>query len=950
MKTTTSKFRSVLIKIALLIFTINATFQLRSSISNTDSINTLRLGSNFNIFTPDSTVIDTTAENMFNFGDTVQVLTAGEDTVYILCDSTDLSDSLSGKVIPFYTEDIVVEVNGNYKTILSGQYGLNVTDMFEHIGKYNPDLTINPYYLDVWTELARLNPRVLRAFSGNGSRFMHLLGSDNTDPMNPYEGLRNGGYGYQIEEIINYFDRTDDLTNAPIFSAIETDMATPEVLGGPVLSWINSSERNSFKDFWGKWLSQPHFDATLPIYSDLEDQPLYINQLIELVKMVEDQNTASTKVSIILCLNILSETTVETLNLIHYLEDENTIYSIDITGVELGNEVYFPSYERLMGFSDFDHFWYYINGGNDYTIEFTNPLDFNLGSSLSPAMLADHNFLLALNSDPSNVKIGIPARNFPNTGVYPFKTANPEDTLAFIPNIAATPSGCGDDWNFCLTQHYSEMIGEGYAFDAIILHPYYTASNFPSGFGNNWGAIPSNYDTDPLTPNFLDRDPVAIGWQNFNTEYDFASTDLRLTNSFNGMVGIPISIDAGATYYTPIGNIKDLIRTRFQDVYSVQAAALDFQTADSGPQYKELWTTEWNLLDVEEPTWIPGADYGAVRKRLGVYTNTLVHAELLQEWYLKNIKLNIQPGYRHNFFTIATLQNFAANSNISIFNPSNIQDQVSLNLTTCATELIGHYSKRTTYQTMKMLKTIYDDDLKYVPTSTSMYMSNTNLAPTAFIAPTSQQKMYIYFTNMKQIPQRYIISPGDLSLIYGGVGINFTSATITTLDPQQLYSTSGKNALYTEINTAYNVCDDGDDMSYDYPDWYEIQNTSTLTGFVSCPPGVPADCRCVEVPATSTGYFVLPFTLFRLGELTDEYSIYPNPTDNYFYLQKTSLLEEHANELRLNIYTMVGNLVSSQNCTIGQKIDISNLPVGVYNVVVINSQNKTESERLVKMK
>lgn len=75
----------------------------------------------------------------------------------------------------------------------------------------------------------------------------------------------------------------------------------------------------------------------------------------------------------------------------------------------------FPSHNRLIGFSDFDHYWYYINGGNDYQTEFSDPLDFDLTDILSPAMQADHNFIGDLRAYlPVGAKIGIPAENLAN--------------------------------------------------------------------------------------------------------------------------------------------------------------------------------------------------------------------------------------------------------------------------------------------------------------------------------------------------------------------------------------------------------------------------------------------------------------------------------------------------------------------------------------------------------
>ena len=230
-----------------------------------------------------------------------------------------------------------------------------------------------------------------------------------------------------------------------------------------------------------------------------------------------------------------------------------------------------------------------------------------------------------------------------------------------------------------------------------------------------------------------------------------------------------------------------------------------------------------------------------------------------------------------------------------------------------------------------------------------MYVLNNNLAPTVFLAPPSEQKLYIYYTNIKSIPQRYIIDPNNLVTIYtGAAGISFSTPSILCVDPQQLYSTSGRSAILDKITNQY-PCSTS---PLTYPNWFDLSAAAGVPGFgfVSCPPGVPADCKCVEVPATSVGYFEIPFTLLRLGELEDIYRIYPNPSSEYFIVELITPIEFENKDFQVDIFNMTGSLIKSRFATEGQKISVSDLAVGVYNVVIKKEGLRTESEVFVKMK
>ena len=72
--------------------------------------------------------------------------------------------------------------------------------------------------------------------------------------------------------------------------------------GAQNVTWIQSGERTAFLEFYNKWNNQPHFDpAVIPI---LENQPLYINQFIRLIELIETTNTLSGKVDVLIALAI----------------------------------------------------------------------------------------------------------------------------------------------------------------------------------------------------------------------------------------------------------------------------------------------------------------------------------------------------------------------------------------------------------------------------------------------------------------------------------------------------------------------------------------------------------------------------------------------------------------------------------------------------------------------
>lgn len=76
--------------------------------------------------------------------------------------------------------------------------------------------------------------------------------------------------------------------------------------------------------------------------------------------MIDEIETGGHVVDVIYCVNILTQSASEMLDVIDYLE----LYGVNVVGVELGNEVYFEFHNLALGMTDFEHYWEYINGGN----------------------------------------------------------------------------------------------------------------------------------------------------------------------------------------------------------------------------------------------------------------------------------------------------------------------------------------------------------------------------------------------------------------------------------------------------------------------------------------------------------------------------------------------------------------------------------------------------------
>lgn len=183
--------------------------------------------------------------------------------------------------------------------------------------------------------------------------------------------------------------------------------------------------------------------------------------------------------------------------------------------------------------------------------------------------------------------------------------------------------------------------------------------------------------------------------------------------------------------------------------------------------------------------------------KVQIFNNSFAHAVVLSEWWLRNLKLNFTTGYHENFFTYATLQNYAATDNAA----SMLLDADCADFKMYGLEpddyTSRYFMKRTSYYVMELLSEINKNDLKYVQANTVMAKTNPNVQPTVFI-DMEENLLYIYYTNVKDGKQCYIINSDYLLSLYPeAIGIGLGNGTITCIDATQPYSNSGKTPFST---------------------------------------------------------------------------------------------------------------------------------------------------------
>ncbi len=804
-------------------------------------------------------VVETEVDGM----DTVWYLDDGTDPAYMRSTNTqrnfqNTGYSSSARFGIGYTGTMNINIGHTLKTVEKGLMGYHLGGIYD-----NATIPNDSSSEDQWQWLIDLKPESVRVFSGSYSKFMHLLDGP--------------GYGYDLDEIIRYFDKTDDTFDAPPIDTILLYVGDTSFLN----EWILEDEVGSFQSYVNKCLAQ----------NNLDTNRRYIDDFIEMIRQVD--SAWDYQVKVIVCLNIMSSTATECKDIIEYLRD-NPIHDLNVVYVEMGNEVYFNFMDNIMDIGDFDEYWAYING-DDYV---------GIDSILLEDVYTDHNYISAFKSDPGfTCKVGIPARNLGPGFVF----ASSDDDGVFLLG--------GTEWNDDLATHYTDSIQVGTGgyvkkFDAVILHPYYDQSNWKQITDST---LESTYACDSL----WDADTT-------NDQWTLGIYDERLEECFDS-----ISV-----------NFRNLFKHGYLDSYDEHNTHLKFylSVASGG---KELITTEYNFKD---------GDGNNIPDRQGVFTHGFMHGYLLMEWALKNMKLNVNTNYRAGFFKYATVQNYAGAAGPDLISPANSDERISLDVNVSPYTLApgnpasrNYHMKRTTYFSMQLLSEINKNNLKLVQGNYPIFTGSINIHPTIFIDET-KSNFYIYYSNISDTVQRYVLNLTGTSGIYpGGYGaVIIDTATIYCVNALQNYSTSGKgkNTLY-DLNQCY------DSTGINFP--IEIDGIDTL---LNNPGGGANRFTTIDVPAYSFGYFKVPIQASNLKmerELTVyDVNLFPNPANDKF---KISALDNNGKFdflLHIEIRNTMGALCARTTINNGQEINITSFSAGVYNVLIIFDDGTSVVRQFVK--
>lgn len=799
----------------------------------------------------------------------VDTNTDGMDTVWFYGDN--LTDTINTEDFRLGLHDSVINVSlgSIMKPVNKGLYGFNTAGIFGR--KIMPNDTSS---IDQWQWLSDLKPETLRFPGGADCKFMDVM--------------QGPGYGYDIEKIAKFYDVTDSITNNPTLPDILDDADKEDSL----ITWIDPGYVDEYLNFYESWVEQNLLDSS----------HRYIDDFITLVKKIETENEGH-NVKVIYCLNIFSNTATETREIIEYLRD-NPIHDLTVAYVEMGNEPYFDYTRLMMGWHTFEDYWQFINGINNDSLDI-----YVVGDSV----WNDHDFIGTFKNNPEfTSKVSIPAENL-HESIYALRDAGP----------AGIGTRSDEDWNNHLRLKYSikepitGLINKyRYAFDAVILHPYYD--------GHNWDSIPlmlldSSYAclNDDMNPN--------------NDLWVFENYDARLEDTFDD-IGI---------------NFRTFIRTRYLESYDVHNSVLNFDL-DSLSK-KDLIITEWNFKD--QSNYREGQ-----LNRIGAFSHGFMHGFIIFEWFLKDIKLNNNPNYRAGFHTYSTFHNYGGGGTNATISPARQHELAFLGMDTLPytynvdsnPDGRNYLMKRTTHFVFELQSEITKKNLKILQSNFGIYVASVNVQPTVFI-DTEKANIYVYYSNQRDTTQQFNLNTGGTTGLFpGGTLIITDTATIYCLKASKPYSTSGqgKNTIY-KLNECYK-----NPYNYDFP--IELIQVDTFLNIPNCP-GSGDPLKCIIVPPYSFGYIKIPIGAYyppgRLaGSAMYDVNIYPNPANDFINLQAKCLQTDCKIEGSLTIE--VTNLLG-EDCLSGKLdnngiVDISKFPNGVYQILIKFDDGNTIVKQFVK--
>ncbi len=740
------------------------------------------------------------------------------------------------------------------------------------------------FSVDQWQWMSDLKPEVLRFPGGAESKFMDVL--------------KGPGYGYDLAKLIRYYDITDSVLDYPTIADVLADGENLESLN----DWITPAEGNKyifqFIDFEDKWEAQQDLDTT----------HRYIDDFIEMVKKIETDDT-SQHVKVMYCLDIFSNTATQCQDIIKYLRD-NPIHDCAVAGVEMGNEPYYDYSGLMMNWHSFDNYWTYINGTN-----FTGPDTAKYKYVWGDSVWRNHDFIGKFkNPLLFTCPVGIPAQNLDDADYALFSPGPPIDDNRTI----------DDDWNTKLKAKFGtkEAITgfptiKRYSFNAIILHPYYD--------GHNWDTIPERH-LDTAYACHLD-DAITT-----NDEWLFNTYDTRLEETFDGIGN----------------NFRKFIKVRYKESYDVHKTTFAFDSTNV--RSKDLWVTEWNFKDqmAIDPDSL---------NMIGVFSHGFMHGYIVFEWFLKDVKLNFDSDYRPGFHTLSTFHNFAGGGTNAMIHPATKEELDTLGkyfdpydvFPKTDTAARNYLMKMTTFFSFDLLSQITKNDLKYLQSNFVTTTKAVNVQPSVFIDP-ELHFLYIYFSNIRDTVQRYnITTSGTFGVFPDGGRIQASdTATIYCIDALKPYSTSGKgNGTLYKLNHTYAVTG-GDTCDMLYP--IEIRQIDTLVN----QPWDTADALLkITVPAYSYGYIKLPIRGYwplRLNESENIYDlkIYPNPANSYVKLIGSQNNELYEGSLQVKVMSITGSTCIETELANGKALDISQLSVGIYQIMVKFDDSNYVVKKLIK--
>lgn len=222
-----------------------------------------------------------------------------------------------------------------------------------------------------------------------------------------------------------------------------------------------------------------------------------------------------------------------------------------------------------------------------------------------------------------------------------------------------------------------------------------------------------------------------------------------------------------------------------------------------------------------------------------------------------------------------------------------------------------------------------------------------NVQPTVFINP-EQNFRYIYFSTIRDTTQLYMINTSGTFGVYvdGGKIQVVDTAEIYCIDALKPYSTSGKgNGSLYKLNETYALAADTT-CSEPYP--WEIRKIDTL---INEPWG--DSLLTLTAPAYTYGYFKIPIRAFyplKLDEVESYYDlkVYPNPANNavtLIGLQDNSVIQ---GKLQVKVINVTGSICLETEALSGQRLDISNLSYGAYQIIVKSEAGNVTVGKFIK--